>query len=37
MILQHTIITSVERGKNDDDDVIDLKTYFFFIATKLEE
>lgn len=26
MILLHIITTSLERGKNDDDDVIDLKT-----------
>ncbi|WP_164974469.1 hypothetical protein [Flavobacterium amnicola] len=26
MILQNIITTSLERGKNDDDDVIDLKT-----------
>ncbi len=28
MIYNNIITTSLERGKNDDDDVIDLKTYF---------
>jgi hypothetical protein len=35
MILQHIITTSLERGKDDDDDVIDLKTYSFFVGTNL--
>lgn len=30
MILQNIITTSLERGKNDDDDVTDLKTFLFY-------
>jgi hypothetical protein len=30
MILHNIITTSLERGENDDDDVIDLKTLFSF-------
>ena len=37
MILHNIITTSLERGINDDDDVIDLKTYFLFVGTKLCE
>ena len=37
MILHNIITTSLERGINDDDDVIDLKTYFFFVGTNLCE
>lgn len=35
MIYNNIITTSLERGKNDDDDVIDLKTYFVRIVSQM--
>jgi hypothetical protein len=35
MIYYNIITTSLERGLNDDDDVIDLKTFFFFYSVQI--
>lgn len=35
MILQNIITTSLERGKNDDDDVTDLKTFSFYLMLQM--